>query len=65
MPDFDFQKHCLFCRETCNVNKDLKHPACWRWAYLCRTVMNMRILSKRFLKCAKLVVISGLKKYVF
>ena len=38
MPDFDFQKHCLFCGETCNVNKDPKHPARWCRAYLCRTV---------------------------
>ena len=38
MPDFDFQMHCLFCGETCNVNKDPKHPAHWRRAYLCRTV---------------------------
>ena len=38
MPDFDFQKHCLFCGETCNVNKDPKHPARWHRAYLCRTV---------------------------
>ena len=38
LPDFDFQKHCLFCGETCNVNKDPKHPTRWRKAYLCRTV---------------------------
>ena len=38
MQDFDFQMHCLFCGETCNLEKDPKNPGRWRKAYLCRTV---------------------------
>ena len=54
MPDFDFKKECLFCGVTCNVNKDPKHSARICVGLL---VMNTRNLSKRLLKCAKLVVI--------
>ena len=33
-----FKSIVYFVGETCNVNKDPKHPARWRRAYLCRTV---------------------------
>ena len=25
-PTFEFREHCLFCGETCDVTKDVKHP---------------------------------------
>ena len=37
--NFDSQKHCLFCDETCNIEKDPTHPGYWRNAFLCRTVV--------------------------
>ena len=37
-PKFDFQTHCIFCGEYCNVQKDPKHPERWRKAYLCRSI---------------------------
>jgi len=34
---FHFKEHCLFCGETCVLNRDPKHPDRWRPAYSCRT----------------------------
>ena len=33
-----FQKHCLFCGETCNLEKDPKHTGCRHRAFQCKTV---------------------------
>ena len=33
-PKFNFQTHCLFCGELCELKKDPKHPDRWRKAYL-------------------------------
>ena len=35
---FSFQQNCIFCGEVCNLDKDLKNPARWRQAYLCREI---------------------------
>lgn len=34
---FDFKHHCLYCAETCDVDKDPKNPARWRPSYLVRS----------------------------
>lgn len=36
-PLFDFKKHCLFCGDACEVERDRKHPNRWRNSVLCRT----------------------------
>ncbi len=33
---FCFQEHCIFCGESCSLEKDRKNPGRWREAYLCR-----------------------------
>ena len=35
---FDFQKHCLFCGETCNLEKDPTHTGYLCREFLCKTV---------------------------
>lgn len=35
---FNFQQHCIFCGELCNLKRDSKHPDRWRDAYLCREI---------------------------
>lgn len=37
-PGFNFQEHCLFCGEICNLQKDPKNPGRWRKTYLCRSL---------------------------
>ena len=34
---FDFKKHCLYCGEACNVEKDPKNPSRWRPSFLVRS----------------------------
>ena len=34
---FRFLEHCLFCGLQCSIEPDLKNPAHWRRAVLCRT----------------------------
>lgn len=31
---FNFLLHCLYCGESCNIERDKKHPSRWRAAYL-------------------------------
>ena len=38
LPGFIFKVHCLFCGETCVVEKDPKNPKRWRPAYSCREI---------------------------
>lgn len=38
LPAFIFNEHCLFCGETCVIEKDPKHPKRWRPAYPCRKI---------------------------
>lgn len=35
--EFSWKHKCLFCGESCSLEKDPKHPDRWREAYLCRT----------------------------
>ena len=35
-PKFEFNNHCLYCRQICNVKKTPKHPHRWRPAYMFR-----------------------------
>jgi len=35
---FNFLDHCLFCSQTCAVEKDRKNPKRWRPAYQCRRI---------------------------
>ena len=35
-PKFSFLRHCLFCGEQCDVEKDFKHPERWHPVYVCR-----------------------------
>ena len=35
---FSFKEQCIFCGESCAIEKDKKHPDRWRRAVLCRTV---------------------------
>ena len=37
IPSFRFLEHCLFCGFQCSIEPDLKNPAQWRRAVLCRT----------------------------
>ena len=39
-PTFNFKEHCLFCGETCLVEKDTKNPSRWKPAFLCRTAQR-------------------------
>ena len=34
---FSFKEQCIFCGESCAIEKDKKHPHRWRRAVLCRT----------------------------
>ena len=37
---FDFQTHCLYCLEDCDIVKDKKHPSRWRPASLVKTTFR-------------------------
>ena len=37
---FDFQTHCLYCGEECDLKKDSKNPTRWRPAYQCRSTVS-------------------------
>ena len=41
---FDFQKHCVFCGEFCNLNIDKKNPSRWRASFLFREFETKKIL---------------------
>ena len=38
---FDFQQHCIFCGEWCNVQKGCKLPGRWQKPFLCRMVSDV------------------------
>ena len=48
---FDFKRHCLFCGNICNVEKDKKHPDRWRESYIFRELDKkqffMEVCAKR------------------
>ena len=50
-----FLEHCLFCRLKCSIEVDLKNPARWRGAVLCRTAdcgRDSKTLNQSFIdKC--------------
>ena len=37
---FDFKRHCLYCGNACELNKDPKNPQRWRPAFLCRSTLT-------------------------
>lgn len=37
---FDFKQHCLYCGESCDLNKDPKHSGSRRHAYICRSTVS-------------------------
>jgi len=47
---FNFKKHCLFCGETCIIEKDKKHPSRWRESYLFREIDKKQSLIETCIK---------------
>ena len=41
VPKFNFQQHCIYCGEECNVKKDPKSPSRWKPAYICTQFVRM------------------------
>ena len=37
---FNFREHCLYCGDTCDLEKDPKNPGRWRRAFLCRSTYS-------------------------
>ena len=37
---FNFREHCLYCGESCQLEKDPKNPIRWRAAFLCRSTYS-------------------------
>ena len=37
---FDFKRHCLYCGNACELNKDPKNPQRWRPAFPCRSTLT-------------------------
>jgi len=37
LPLFHFREHCIFCGDTCEIEKNAKNPNRWRKALLCKT----------------------------
>lgn len=44
---FNFLTHCLYCGESCIVEKDKKNPTRWRPAYMCRSIHKQQKLQKK------------------
>ena len=38
--EFEFMKHCLYCGQLCNLDKDPKNPERWNPAYKCRSTVS-------------------------
>ena len=37
---FEFNLHCIFCGNLCNLEKDPKNPKRWKPAYLCKDIIK-------------------------
>ena len=37
---FDFKRHCLYCGNACELNKDPNNPQRWRPAFLCHSTLT-------------------------